>query len=93
MALQNKDYTEVGSGYEQPARQLVTITPDDSNDLNQPVRGIYVGGGGDLNILAIDDAVGNNKTLSAVPQGTFVPVITKRVLSTGTTASLLIGLV
>lgn len=93
MSLKNRDFTETGSGYEQPARRLVTIAPNNSVDLAQPVRGIYVGGTGDLNVVAIDDADGATQTLSAVPQGTFVPITTKRVMSTGTTATLLIGLI
>lgn len=93
MSLKDGDYTEVGSGYEQPARKLVTIAPNDGTDLSQPVRGIYCGGAGNLNVVAIDDVDGATQTLTAVPQGTFVPVVTKRVMSTGTTASALIGLV
>lgn len=80
------------SALEQPAKHLVSISPNDSTDLSQPVRGIYVGGGGDLVLVAINDADGATQTLTAIPQGTFVPVITKRVMATNTTASQLIGL-
>lgn len=92
MSLDDLNFKQAGSGYEQPAKHLVNITPNNASDLVQPVRGIYIGSSGDLNIVALGDADGATQTLTAVPQGVIVPVITKRVMTTGTTASLLIGL-
>lgn len=77
------------SGLEQPAKHLVAIVPNDSNDLLQHVRAIYVGVGGDIELTAIGDDT--PQILLAVPQGTVVPVMTKRVLATNTTATDLIG--
>ena len=87
------EFVESQSGLEQPAKQLVNITPDDGSNLTNNVRGIYVGSGGNLNVVAVNDADGATQTLTAVPTGCVVPIVTKRVMSTGTTASLLIGLI
>ena len=63
------------------------ITPSDVNP--QSYRAIYVGGAGNV---AVETLGGNVVTFTAPPVGTVLPVEVKRVLSTGTTATLLIGL-
>lgn len=54
-----------------------------------PARSIYVGGAGNLTCIMSDDS---SVLFSAVPAGTILPITVKQVLSTGTTATLLIGL-
>lgn len=73
-----------------PAYDAFLITPSNSTDLAQTVRSIYVGGGGDINL---DTPAGNTVLFVAVPQGLVLPVQAKRVRSTSTTASLMVGLV
>ena len=73
-----------------PATQLRAITPNDGADLGHPCRSIYVGTGGDIVVVAVDDSV--SVTFTAVPQGTVLPVYAARVKSTGTTASNLIAM-
>lgn len=70
-----------GSGFQ--------ITPSDSNDLPSIVSGIYVGGTGALRVLTLD---GKDVTFAAVPAGTTIPLQVKRVLASGTGATLLVGL-
>lgn len=53
------------------------------------MRGLYVGGAGDV---AVADQDGNTATFSAVPVGTILPVCATQLLSTGTTATLVLGL-
>lgn len=77
------------SGLESPAAGGAAITPHDSNELATWSRGIYVGTGGNI---AVTMANGVDVTFTAVPQGVILPIRTKIVKATGTTASNLIAL-
>lgn len=63
------------------------ITPSDTAD--QSYRAIYVGGAGNVSVVT---AGGNTVTFTAPPVGTIIPIDVTRVRSTGTTATLLLGL-
>lgn len=63
------------------------ITPSDSTEVD--FNGIYVGGAGNLSVTLLD---GSTVTLTAVIVGTIYPLRAIKVLSTGTTATNLIGL-
>ena len=68
---------------------IVTITKSDSTVYSPPLRGIYVGGNGDLAITHTD---GSTAVLVAVSAGTMLPVSdVSKVLSTGTTATNIVG--
>lgn len=91
MAL-NKDANGVSVPSYGPATQLVAITKNDATDLTTlKIKGIWVGGTGDVAVMGLNDAAAI--TLSAVPAGTLLPVMPKRVMATGTTATLLVGLI
>lgn len=77
---------DVSSG---PATHFFEITPHDSNYLEQVTRGIYVGTTGNLEV---QDTRGNAATFVAVPAGTVLALRATRVLSTGTTASNIVGM-
>ena len=68
-----------------PARRLAAVTPNDSADLAR-YGCLKVGGAGTVRLVAADD-------LDAAPQswvavaGEIIPVVTRRVLATGTTAT------
>lgn len=66
------------------------IAPNDAADLLPRVTAIYVGGAG---AIAIQNADGSQVIFVAVPVGTILPVSPKRLLATGTTATLLLGLI
>lgn len=68
-----------------PGRRLVAITPDDDDELTQPPRALYIGGAGDVAVVAIDDSA--PVVFTAVPAGTILPVSVVKVRATGTTAS------
>ncbi len=64
----------------------VAVTPGDATEVG--FMGLYVGGTGSV---AVKDALGNTTTFVAVPAGTSIPLNIVRVLSTGTTATNLVG--
>jgi len=65
------------------------VTPNDSADLSETARGIYVGGEGDVSVVT---AGGSSVTFSAIAAGTVLPVIVARVMATGTTATDIVAL-
>lgn len=83
----------------QPARRAIAVTPSDTKDVtnatgdNAPyyAKALYIGVTGDVAIVAAADAVGTSVTFKAVPVGWF-PVQVRRVMSTGTTATNIVGL-
>lgn len=67
-----------------------TITPNDGEDLASITTGVYVGFTGNLSIICSGDT--NPVTLFNVPGGSFLPLQVKRVRSSSTTASGLVGI-
>ena len=72
-----------------PADGAEAVTKSDATDLTYITRGLYVGGTGDVKVVMQS---GDQVTFSAVPAGTILPIRCSRVLSTGTTATLMIAL-
>ncbi len=67
------------------------ITPSDSSELSAIIRQLYVGVTGDVKVIS---AGGSTITHVAVPAGAYISGLRiRKVLSTGTTASSLIGYV
>jgi hypothetical protein len=76
---------------DQGARQLRAVTPTDNANLALgPCRALWVGGAGNLAVITAGDTAA--VTLSAVPAGTIVPVRAQVVMSTNTTATLIVAL-
>ena len=73
-----------------PASGGFPITPDDTADLPEATRGLYVGSGGDLSVVMLS---GESLSFVAVPDGVLLPLRIQRVRATGTTAGDMIGLV
>jgi hypothetical protein len=67
-----------------PAYKLVAITPSNDTVLTE-VRALYVGGTGNLAVIAEGDA--DAVTLNNVAAGSIIPVRAKKVMSTNTTAT------
>lgn len=78
-----------GDGNGSPAVYAFNITPNDNVDLVAYPRAIWVGGAGNLALVTTG---GNTVTLQGIVAGTLLPIRAKKVLSTGTTATLLVGL-
>lgn len=70
---------------------IVSVTPDDNNDLAVPSRGILVSVAG---TIAVTDINGNDVTLTAtqIVAGTIYPLQIKRIKSTGTSATGILSL-
>lgn len=65
----------------------VSITPSDT--VANWFRAVYVGVTGDV---TIKDGAGTSLLFKGAPAGTLLPVMTSKVMSTGTTATNLIGI-
>jgi hypothetical protein len=72
-----------------PAQEAFHIIPSDTERFNPPIRAIYVGGAGDLRFRSLNE---NIVTLTGVTAGLIYPVFAVQVMSTGTTATSLVGM-
>lgn len=75
-----------------PATNGVAVTPNDSTDLSNVTRGVYIGVGGNLQVTLEDMADGASITLSNVAGGIILPLRAKRIWATSTTATGIVGL-
>jgi hypothetical protein len=74
-----------------PSSSAFSITPNDDADITYPIRAIYVGTGGDLQVILQDDTV--EILFANVLGGSCLPLQIKRVMASGTAASDLVGLI
>lgn len=72
-----------------PAAKCFAITKNDSADLAFVTRGIYVGATGDLAVIL--DADSSAVTFVGLAAGIIHPLAVKRVMSTNTTATSIVG--
>jgi hypothetical protein len=72
-----------------PAERAFAITPNDSADLARATRGVMVSGAGNLNVILKLDS---SAVVIAVSANVLYPLQIKRVLSTSTTATGIVGL-
>ena len=73
-----------------PAAHAFAVTPNDSSDLSETTRALYVGTAGSVAVVM---ASGASVSFGTIASGTVLPVRVTRVLATGTTASAILGLV
>lgn len=77
------------TGLDSVWRHSFAIVPSDTDDVStNGSRGVYVGVGGDV---TYDTFYETAILLKAVPQGFVIPALVKRVRSTGTTATTMVG--
>ncbi len=84
LASSNDMYTSYSDAY--------AVTPNDTTDFTQgATRAIYVGGAGTISlIMASGNALTMTVPVNAI--GFVIPYRVKRILATGTTATLILGL-
>ena len=82
-------YKNMMGGLESPAREAVSVTPNDSSDLGNTTRSIYIGTSGDIAVHMVGESTA--VIFKAVPVGV-LPIRADRVLATGTTAADLVAL-
>lgn len=70
------------------AGDCFAITKNNSTMLPERCCGIYVGSTGDV---AVETESGKQVTFVGVPTGGIIPIAARKVLSTGTTASSIVG--
>ena len=78
-----------GSENTNSSMKSFAITKSDTDDFAFLVRGIYVGTTGNVVVVNPDDTT---VTFTSVPAGAILPVQARRVNSTSTTASNMVGL-
>ncbi len=76
-----------GPDFGSNGRKLVTVTADNSNDLADVARELIVLTAGTLVIIPADNADIDTLTFGSLAAGTRIPVQTRRVKATGTSAT------
>ena len=71
------------------AQRAVAVSPNDSTDLAIYPASLFIGGTGGVKVDMLD---GGTVTFINIPDGTFLPILVKRVYSTGTDATDIIAL-
>lgn len=74
-----------------PSSRCAAVTPSDTVDLTETTRAIYIGGAGAVSLLP-RGGEGTAVVFSGIPAGFILPVRTRRIRSTGTTATLIVAL-
>ena len=75
--------------YVRSANNAFAVTPHDSTNFTNNADYLYVGTGGNVVVVDVNDGV---TTFTAVPSGGIIPIRAKRVNSTSTTASNIVGM-
>lgn len=69
---------------------FLAVTPSDTTDTSKTATlGLWVGGAGNVAVIGLYDTVA--VTFAGVAAGTYLPGQYKRILATGTTATLLVS--
>lgn len=71
------------------ARRATVITPNDGVNLPNSAFALWVGGGGNVNLVT---AGGDTVLISGIASGTYLNIQTTKVFATNTTATLIVGL-
>ena len=88
--MSQSQLTALPQGGTTPAIDAFAIVPADGVDLPSLARAIYIGSAGDMTITT---AAGSSVTFVGLAAGTVLPVHTRQVPATGTTAANLIALI
>lgn len=90
MSLTASDFEGYDPYLDSPAGYAESVTPDNSNNLPNVTRGIYVGATGDM---VVDMFLGGTSvTFTGLAAGVVHPLRVKKIHATGTTASSIVAL-
>lgn len=78
-----------GTALADPVYHMEAITKSDATEYDPPLRGIYIGGAGNVAVIGADDSAA--VTLTALAVGVWHPIAVKKVMSTNTTATAIVG--
>jgi hypothetical protein len=76
--------TSLSQPYGVSARYAAVITPANDTDLANVTRAVYVGTGGDLEVVMAGG--GNTVVIPGVPSGALLPISVSRIRAASTTA-------
>lgn len=79
------DEFQTVEGVTAPAKNIKVITPNDSTDLTDVTKALYIGSAGAVAVIAADDTVA--VTIPGVQAGSILPIRVKRVMATNTTVT------
>ena len=83
-------FDHLADGLTAPSEDTFAVTPDDTAELPQITKALYVGAGGDITLRASRSE--SDTLFRNVPSGATLDVRVRAVRATGTNASDLIGL-
>ena len=86
----NDRFSHYSPGLTAPLNDGFNVSPDDTLDLPEVTRAIFLGQGGNL---AVRFPTGAEVVLTGLKPGVIYPLRLSRVLATGTTASDMVGLI
>lgn len=89
MSTADKNYKRGDTSWTRPGVSLVAVTKSDATVYDPPLRGFYVGGAGDVAVIAADDTAA--VTLTGCLAGVLYPFSVTKVMSTNTTATAIVG--
>lgn len=72
-----------------PANEAEAVTTSDTVNLTGTARALYIGGGGNVNVIMPD---GTTVLFVGAGSGTILPVRVRRVMATSTTATSIVAL-
>jgi len=75
-----------------PARDAGAVTASDLTDFASYPRALFVGVGGDVSLVPVASAADTGVVFKNVVSGTILPIQSRRVNSTGTTATDIVAL-
>jgi len=83
-------FAQHAASLDAPAQHGFAVIPNDSADLIETTRALYVGAGGNLSVLM---ASGATLSFAGVQAGSILAIRVQRVRATDTTAGQIVGLV
>jgi hypothetical protein len=83
------DFASASEGLHSPYRHAAVLTKSDTDELTKVSRALYIGGTGHINVVTVG---GETVLISSLPAGTILPIRIKQLLSTSTTATLVVAL-